>query len=440
MQPATPPRLASTQAKLQRVADAIGKQRHLVAMRDGVVGALPLVLVASFFLLLAQPPSQTLQAWIAPHVPVLVVIPRMLTGLIAVYVTFSAAHSLAKSYGLDPMAGGLLAMACYFIAAYPGPGSPLAILPPPGQPPPLPMARLGAGGIFAGLFLAVGTVELTRFFVRRNWTIRLPDSAPEIVVKSFVALFPALASITATFLMVHVLGADLVALLEHAARPLLAITGSLPAVLGVVAVDSGLWLLGVHASAALASLKPLWEQMLLENLAAANAGATALPHVAPQPFFWWFVWQGGSGATLPLALLLMRARSSQLRGVGKLGIVPACFNINEPILFGAPVVLNPSLAIPFFLVPLLSACTAYFTISAGWVQAPYLEMPWTLPAPIGAYLSSGGDVRAVFLQLFNLAVGLALYWPFVRRYDRRLALQEGVAAAAPTLSPGVQTP
>ncbi len=288
------------------------------------------------------------------------------------------------------------------------------------------MPRLGAGGIFAALFLAIATVELTRLFVRRNWTIRLPGHAPEIVVRSFVALLPALASVTSVFLLVHVLGVDLVSLLERAARPLLAVTGSLPAVLGVIAIDSGLWLLGVHASAALASLKPLWEQMLLENLTAHGAGL-ALPHVAPQPFYWWFVWQGGSGAALPLAFWLLRAKSAQLRSVGKVGLVPALCNINEPILFGVPVVLNPALAIPFCAVPLLSACTAYLAISAGWVTAPYLEMPWTLPAPIGAYLSSGGDLRAVALQLFNLGLGLLLYWPFVRSYDRRLVLTESAA-------------
>lgn len=419
---------APLRARLQSIGDFFRTQRHLVAIRDGVVGALPLVLVGSVFLLIAQPPSQALQQWVAPWVPVLLVPYRMLGGLIAVYVTFSCAHSLAKSYSLDPMSNGLLAMAAYLLAAFPTPD--LAGVAAAGAPV-LPVARLGAGGIFAGLLLAIATVELTRFFVQRNWTIRLPGSAPEIVVRSFVALIPALAMVVLTFLVVHVAGVDLVHLLEALSAPFVRATGSLPAALAVVGIDSALWILGVHASAALATLRPLWETMLLQNMEAALRGDAVLPHIANQHFYLWFVWQGGSGATLPLAIHLIRARSSQLRGIGKVGLIPAVCNINEPILFGAPVVMNPRLAVPFFVVPVLSALTAYTAFSFNLVTRPWLEMPWTLPAPIGAFLSTGGDWRALMLQLFNLALGLLVYWPFVRRYDAELLGREQAAPAVP---------
>ena len=429
--------------RLQAVGDFFLRQRHLVSVRDGVVGALPLVLVGSVFLLLAQPPSRALQEWVAPWTPALLVPYRMLGGLIAVYVTFSCAHSLAKSYGLDAAACGLVAMAAFLVAAAPAPVLPLPPPAPPPLPPHLPVARLGAGAIFAGLLVAIGSVELTHLFVRRNWTVRLGHGTPEPVVRSFVALLPCLAVVSLVFVLVHVLGVDLVHLLELAARPLIAVTGSLPAALLVVAVDSGLWLLGVHASAALATLRPLWESMLMTNqaewAAAAAAGRAAeLPHIATLPFYQWFVWQGGSGATLALALLLGRARSAQLRGVGRVGLLPAVCNINEPLLFGAPVVLNPALAVPFFLAPVLSVATAYAALALGLVTRPYLEMPWTLPAPVGAYLATGGDARAVALQLFNLTLSLAVYWPFVRRYDRRLLEREAAAAPAPLPSPAAR--
>src|SRR6478609_7900238 len=126
--------------------------------------------------------------------------------------------------------------------------------------------------------------------------------------------------------------------------------------------------------------------MLVQNMEAAVHGLS-LPHVATPPFFLWFIWQGGSGAVLPLAFLLARAKSAQLRSVGRLGIVPALFNVNEPILFGAPVVLSP----------------------------------------IGALLSTGGDWRALVLALGNMIVCLLLYWPFVRRYDQALLERESEA-------------
>lgn len=394
------------------------------------MGALPLVLAGSLFLLLAQPPSRVLQAWIAPWAPLLLLPTRVLGGAIALYVAFSAAYALAKSYRLDAASAGLVALATYLVAAVqPAPA---------GQLPALLLHRLGAGGILAALAIALGSVELTRLLVRRRWTVRLPAGTPDAVGRSLLALVPCLASVSLVFLLVHLLGVDVVRLLQQAAVPLLRGVGSLPGVVGVVLVDSVLWLLGVHAAALGASLRPLWEAMLVENLEAAASGA-ALPHIAPLHFYLWFVWQGGSGAALALGLLLVRCRSAQLRSVGRIGLLPALCNVNEPLLFGAPVVLNPALAVPFIAAPLLSALVSYGAFALDLVRRPALEVPWTLPAPIGAFLTTGGDLRAVALQVCTLTLSVAVYWPFVRRYDAHL-LGEEARRAAGGLSPEEASP
>ena len=398
-------------------------------MRDGVVGALPLVLAGSVFLLLAQPPSRALQAWVAPWAPLLLLPTRVLGGAISLYVAFACAYALAKSYQLDAASSGLVALASYLVAA---------VQPAPvGQLPTLVLHRLGAGGILAALAIGLGSVELTRFLVQRRFTVRLPPGTPEAVGRSLMALVPCLASVSVVFLLVHVVGADVIRLLQHAAVPLLHAVGSLPGVFSVVLLDSVLWLLGVHAGAVGASLRPLWEAMLLENMEAASAGL-ALPHVAPLHFYLWFVWQGGSGAALALGLLFVRCRSVQLKSVGRLGLLPAVCNINEPLLFGVPVVLNPALALPFILAPLVSAAVAYGAFALDWVHRPVLEVPWTLPAPLGAFLTTGGDARAVFLQSCTLLLSVAIYWPFVRRYDARLVAEEAQRAGG--LPPGRANP
>jgi cellobiose PTS system EIIC component len=420
---------ASWRGRLQALGETLGRQRHLLAVRDGVVGALPLVLAGSVFLLLAQPPSRALQAWVAPWAPLLLLPTQVLGGAISLYVAFACAYALAKSYQLDAASSGLVALASYLVAA---------VQPAPvGQLPSLVLQRLGAGGILAALAIGLGSVELTRFLVRRRFTVRLPPGTPEAVGRSLLALVPCLASVSAVFLLVHVVGADVIRLLQHAAVPLLHAVGSLPGVLSVVLLDSVLWLLGVHAGAVGASLRPLWEAMLLENMEAASAGL-ALPHVAPLHFYLWFVWQGGSGAALALGLLLLRCRSVQLKSVGRLGLLPAVCNINEPLLFGVPVVLNPALALPFILAPLSSAAVAYGAFALDWVHRPMLEVPWTLPAPVGAFLSTGGDVRAIVLQSCTLLLSVAIYWPFVRRYDARLVAEE--ARAVGGLPPGGANP
>src|SRR5207245_10319401 len=187
--------------------------------------------------------------------------------------------------------------------------------------------------------------------------------------------------------------------------------------------------IGVQGIAVLAAVRPLWLAALAENMTAASAGL-APPHVFTQEFFIWFIWQGGSGTTLAFAILLLFARSKQLRLVGEAGIVPAIFNINEPLLFGAPVVMNGKLAPPFIAAPVILAVISWCAMHFGAVRPPYIEVVWTLPAPIGAYLSSGGDVKALALQLLNLVIALIIWWPFVRRYDRELASGDARPIAA----------
>jgi cellobiose PTS system EIIC component len=421
---------ATRREHLARAADRLARQRHLVAVRDGIVGALPLVLVGSLFLLAAQPPWPALQRLVAPHAATLLLPYRALGGCIALWVAFGTAHALARSYALDAPAAGLIAASAYILAAL----QPA----PPGQALTLAVGRLGAGGIFTGLVLAIGSVELTRLLVTRRWTLRIPGGAPEVVVRSFVALLPAALTLGAVFALVHLAGLDLITLLERASAPLVRAADSLPAVLGLVALDSVLWLIGIHAAALTAGMRPVWEAMLVANMEAVAAHA-APPHVAPLHFYLWFVWQGGSGAALALGLLLLRCRSAQLRTVGRAGIVPVLCNINEPLLFGVPVVLNPRLAAPFIAAPLLSAAVAWSAFRLGWVRPPYLETLWTLPAPVGAWLTTGGDARAVVLQLATLGLSLAVYWPFVRLEDQRLAAEERVAGQA-SLSPVAPKP
>src|SRR5215467_7859688 len=377
------------------LGQAVSRQPHLQAIRDGVVGALPIILVGSAFLLLWQPPWPGLSRFLPP--------PSALragylacAGLVSLYACGATALSLARRREADLAASVTTALG---------------------------VATLGAAGLFPSFAAAIFAVEVIHYFAQRRWGIRLGGGAPEVIVRSFAALLPTTVCIGLVWLLVHVLGIDLVGGISALFRPLLRGGDSLAAVLLVVLIDSGLWLVGVHGLSVLAAVKPLWLAALTENMAAVTSGH-APPHIFTQEFFIWFTWQGGSGATLALALLLFFARSKQLRLIAKAGVVPAMFNINEPLLFGTPVVMNGKLAPPFVLAPAVMVTLTWLCMHFGLVRPPYIEVVWTLPAPIGAYLSSGGDVRAVVLQMVNLAIAVAIWWPFVRRYDRELLSAE----------------
>jgi PTS system cellobiose-specific IIC component len=346
----------------------------------------------------------------------------MLGGLISLYVCFGTARSLARRYAMDELGAPLMAVASFLVAL--GPAE-LA----DGRWG-LAAARLGAGGLFGALAIALVSIELQRAVAARNLTLRLPAGTPEAIGRSFASIVPGFASLLGVWLVAHVAGVDLVAGLERLARPLVGASDSLPGVLALCLVDSATWLLGLHPMALLAPMKPIWLAMLAENMEAAAAGVT-LPHVATREFFLWFVWQGGSGGTLAAALLLLRARSGTLKAVGRLGILPALFNVNEPLLFGVPVVMNPRVAIPLLAAPLATATTTWLAMSAGWVARPRLEVLWTLPAPLGAWLSTGGDPAALALQLLNLALAAAIWWPFLRAWDRALLARESVEPPSP---------
>ncbi len=383
-----------------------------MAVRDGVVGSLPLILLGSLFLLLAQPPWPSLSRFL-PAAPRLLAGYTACAGLVSIYACVATALSLSKRRETDPVAGATTALAVFLVAQHPVAKA-------------LPLATLGAAGLFPAFAAAIFSVEVSFFFRRRGWGIKLSGGAPDVVVRSFAALLPTISCVVLIWFVVHVLDVDLVNGIQALFRPLLIGGDSLPAVLIVVLIDSALWLVGVHGLSVLAAVKPLWLAALAENMAAVAIGANP-PHLFTQEFFIWFVWQGGSGNTLAFALLLLFARSKQLRLVGKAGIVPAIFNINEPLLFGAPVVMNGKLAPPFVLAPVTAVIVTWCAMHFGLVRPPYIEVVWTLPAPVGAWLSTGGDFRALVLQMMNLIVAILIWWPFLRRYDRSLLAAEQAA-------------
>jgi len=404
--PASPPE--SPSSPFSRLGKTLADSPHLCAIRDGVVAALPIILFSSLLLLLAAPPLPGLARLLAPWSPALSLGVKALNGGISIYVAFGCAQSLARRRGIDPVGPAILAAAALLLAAA-SPDGGVAI------------DRLNQTGLFAGLVLGLASAELVALAERRQLTIRMPAGVPDAIARSFATLVPAFALLTLVFGL-RFLGFDLLGATQALAKPLVSVAGSFGGVLLVSLCDAGLYYLGVHPGGVIAAFQPLWLSMLAENQAARLAGQV-LPHIANREFFLWFVWQGGSGGTLALMLCLLAARAKSLRALARLAVIPSLFNINEPLLFGLPIVLNPTLVVPFLLGPLVSASVAYFVFSLGWVSRPAYEVLWTLPAPVGAFLSCA-DPRAVALELFTLGIGCALWWPFVRRLDRRRLADE----------------
>lgn len=280
-------------------------------------------------------------------------------------------------------------------------------LPRPFSPDALTYLRtLGATGIFLAILVS-GAAGLATSLARRLYARDGRGDA--------IGAIAVVAVVAALVVGLHV---DVTRAIAQMLEPLARLGDSYPALLAIVAIETLLWTVGVHGPAVLAAIvTPVYLTLQMQNTA-AFAAHEPLPHVVVVSLFL-FVFPGGAGATLPLALLLAFSRIGRLRRIGRLVLLPALANVNEPLLFGLPVVLNPFLAVPFVLVPLVLATTTYATVALGWVARPAFYVPAAVPAPISTYLATL-DPRAPLLLLVNLAIATLLYLPFVRAYERHL--------------------
>ncbi|ABY91579.1 MAG: PTS cellobiose transporter subunit IIC [Thermoanaerobacter sp.] len=400
------------------VAGRIAEQRHLKSIRDGIVATMPLLLIGSFFLIIAFPPIGALEELVKPYVNDLLKIVNATFGIIAMVASFTIAYSLAGTYKIDPVASGVLSLSTFMLSV------PLT------QDGNIPLGWMGSQGLFVAMILAIFTVEVQRKFVEKNLIIRMPEGVPPTVARSFAALIPGFVIITSIWIIHMILIKTVHLTIPEAinkliAIPLMRLGSTLPAVILAILAIQLLWSVGIHGAALVGGiLGPIWLTFTQQNAAAKMAGEKILPHIVTQQFFDIFIYIGGSGTTLALALLLLFAtKSEQLKAVGKSAIGPGIFNINEPITFGMPIVMNPVMIIPFILAPIAAGLITYFAMALNLVARPYALIPWTTPVLISGFLTTG-DWKAIILQIINFAVAGAIYYPFLKLWDNKKLEEE----------------
>ena len=268
------------------------------------------------------------------------------------------------------------------------------------------LAAVGASGLFLAMVIAL-IVAAVCVTLRRS---RMNPVAATLTGCAIVLL----AGIGAFALHLS-LNHAVVALL----RPLGFLGDSYIALLLITVIETALWTAGVHGPALLAGVVTPVYLFLQQQNTAAFEHHLPLPHIVVVSVFL-FVFPGGAGATLPLAFMLAFSRVARVRKVGRLALVPSLFNINEPLLFGVPLVLNPFFAVPFVVAPAVLATVTYFAMWFGYVGRPITYWPSSIPSVLSTYLATL-DWRAVALVALNIAVAAAIYFPFFRAYERHEA-------------------
>ncbi|GAA0609832.1 PTS cellobiose transporter subunit IIC [Virgibacillus siamensis] len=284
------------------------------------------------------------------------------------------------------------------------------------------LSRLGATGIFSAIIMGIVAVQLYRLCVKRNWIVKMPESVPSGVARAFTALIPAFIVAVAVLLINGILvvfGTDIFKIVAVPFGFVVNLTGSWLGILVIFFIIHALWIVGIHGANIVSGfILPILLTNMQHNINGANIPYAGEFHNA-------FAIMGGSGATLGLCIFIaFLAKSKQLKILGKAALAPGIFNINEPLIFGLPIVYNPFLAIPFFLAPMVSASIGYWAIKLHIVQPIVAMMPWPTPIGAGAFISTGGDFMAVIVAFICGIAAFLVWFPFIKIYDKRLLEQE----------------
>ncbi|HGB9918557.1 TPA: PTS sugar transporter subunit IIC [Escherichia coli] len=458
--------IASLEKVLLPFAVKIGKQPHVNAIKNGFIRLMPLTLAGAMFVLINNVFLSFGEGSFFYSLGIRLDASTIETlnglkgiggnvyngtlGIMSLMAPFFIGMALAEERKVDALAAGLLSVAAFMTVTPYSVGEAYAVG----------ANWLGGANIISGIIIGLVVAEMFTFIVHRNWVIKLPDSVPTSVSRSFSALIPGFIILSVMGIIAWALntwGTNFHQIIMDTISTPLASLGSvvgwayvifvpllwffgIHGALALTALDNGimtpwaleniatyfvplLWFFGIHGALALTALdNGIMTPWALENIAtyqqygsveaALAAGKTF--HIWAKPMLDSFIFLGGSGATLGLILaIFIASRRADYRQVAKLALPSGIFQINEPILFGLPIIMNPVMFIPFVLVqPILAAITlaAYYM---GIIPPVTNIAPWTMPTGLGAFFNTNGSVAALLVALFNLGIATLIYLPFV---------------------------
>ena len=403
---------------LMPVAGRIGNQKHVQAIRDGIIVTMPLTIIGSVFLIIGNFPIPAYTKWLA-ETGIAEKLGYPVTasfGLMGVIACIGIAYRLSEKYNVDALTGAVLSL-CTFVLV---------------TPYNIPFLQDGK---------EIGTVGgiAFSFIVQKDIIIKMPDGVPPAVAKSFAALIPGMIILTVVWIIRLGLMYTPFEDMHNIVRvilvgPLTKIGGTYWGALVVTLLIHLLWMTGIHGAALIMGIiSPVTYKLMAENNAAYMAGArgTELPHVVTTQFFDIFQSMGGSGSTFSLAIILfLFSKSKQLKEIGKLAVGPAFFNINEPILFGLPIVMNPLMLIPFVLSPVVVITITYWSMKLGLVsRLAGIAIPWTTPPVLGGALATA-SISGGVIQVISMVLTFFIYYPFFKIMDAQKLKEEQAAVSA----------
>lgn len=420
---------------LSPIGAKVGNQIHLKSISNGMMMTLPLIVVGSIFLILANPPvnpdlvnpetanifMKFMLSWkefAVDNYQTLTTPYNMTMGIVGMMSAFAIAYCLASEYKMKASISGLISTAMFLMICAPSVDGAIAT------------NFLGADGLFIAIIIGLSSVEVTRFVESNGWQFKFPDTVPPAVTAFVNSLLPLLLNIIVLYginiLIISNIGISIPEAIMKVLTPALSVVDNIWGYLAIITFGNVLWLLGVNGTSI---IFPIVFALGIQNTG-INADLVANgqdPSVVMNLQMFRLAILGGAGNTLGLTLLMMKSKSAHLKSLGRLGIVPGVCGINEPIIFGGPIVFNPILAIPFIVTPIITVGLGYLAQVMGLITPGYLVDPSFTPFFAQAYFSSM-DWRNVLFVFGLVILSIVIYYPFFKIYEKNMLAQEGVSS------------
>lgn len=411
---------------LMSVSDKLNSNKYVASIQEAFIVLNPFIILASiatlFTSLICSPKAGLATVngfqWLTNFSPLFSGIYYGCLNLIALLLAFNMAQCLAKRTEIDPIFGGFLGLVTYVCMS----PTTFSVMGADGVTATgLSQDVTGSMGMFYAILVSICAITLYAKFAKvKAFEIHMPASVPANVGRAFSSLIPTCLTIIlmciVRFAYFAFTGNELSTLIYTVLQaPMMAIVQTPFGFLGITLLTGLFWAFGIHGTAMTSAItKPLFLGALTTNIDLVNAGK-APTEIVTKPFNVLFGGIGGFGCTLCLivAILLFSKREDE-RAIAKLGLPAGIFEINEPVIFGLPIVMNPVYLIPFALAPAIGQTIGYAATKLGLMPITFIDVPWVTPPFINAFIATGGSFRAVLVQMFVFALLVLLFAPFVK--------------------------
>lgn len=398
--------MASFVPKMNKVTN----NKFFKAIQNAILSAMPFIMVGSFVSIVDI--ARNYLSWI----PDLSLINKFSFGLLGLYLAYLIPQKVFEIYKLPKLqtAAILTSLSMFLMLALPSYSEDGTLLQ-------VSVEKLGAGGMLLSLLIGCGVSAIMLLFSKFSF-FKKDTTMPDVVVNWTDTLVPVVI-IFALGTVIYSANFDIFEVIQKIFTPLFSIAQTLPGILIVAFSVAFLYSFGISSWAVFPIVWAIWMEGIADNISIVSSGGNA-SNLNTMEFFHGFIYLGGVGCTLVLVLMLMFAKSKQLRTMGKITIIPSLFNINEPVIFGTPVAFNPLLMVPMWIVSIVLPTITYFAFSLDFVAIPiHTFQVWYMPIGLFAYLATN-DWKAIILVIINLIVAGLIYYPFFKAYDKQLILEE----------------